>query len=92
MNFLVNPVAIPIVAIVCVFTSLIVSAIVQAVSQIVKHRNEIELKQSLVDRGMSADEIERIIHASPAKTKKNGCSIGRSNVDLGERTPHKYQA
>ena len=86
MNLLVNPIAIPIVAITSVFAFLIISAIVDGVSQIVKHRNEIELKQSLVDRGMSADEIERIIHASPVKTKKSCCSFGRSSVERGERT------
>lgn len=86
MNLLVNPIAIPIVAITSVFAFLIISAIVDGVSQIVKHRNEIELKQSLVDRGMSVDEIERIIHASPTKTKKSCCSTSRSNVDRGERT------
>ena len=86
MNMLFNPIAIPIVAITSVFAFLIISAIVDGVSQIVKHRNEIELKQSLVDRGMSADEIERIIHASPVKTKKSCCSIGRSSVERGERT------
>lgn len=29
------------------------------------HRQEIELKRELVDRGLSADEIERIIVARP---------------------------
>ncbi len=92
MNFLVNPIAIPIVAMTSVFAFLIISAIVDGVSQIVKHRNEIELKQSLVDRGMSADEIERIILVSPTKARKSCCSFGRSSVDRVERTPQKHQA
>ncbi len=73
MNLFATPFAIPIVAIASVFAWMIVQAIVQGVSDIVKHRNEVELKQSLVDRGMSADEIEQIIQSSPSKAKKRCC-------------------
>lgn len=64
MSLFASPMAIPIVAICCVFLWLIIQSIVSGVQGIVKHRNEIELKQSLVDRGMPADEIERIVQAS----------------------------
>jgi hypothetical protein len=64
MTLLTSPFAIPVVAIVMVFGYLIIQSIVAGVRGIVKHRNEIELKQSLVERGMSAEEIERIIVAS----------------------------
>lgn len=64
MSLFASPFSIPIAAIVCVFGWMIIQAIVSGVSGIVKHRNEIELKQSLADRGMSADEIERIVLAS----------------------------
>ncbi len=59
-----SPMAIPVVAILCVFGWLIVQSIVAGVRGIVKHRNEVELKQMLIDRGMSADEIERVVRAS----------------------------
>ncbi|MEM8732686.1 MAG: hypothetical protein AAGG44_00585 [Planctomycetota bacterium] len=59
-----SPMAIPIVAIVSVFGWLIIHSLVSGVRAIVKHRNEVELKQSLVDRGMSADEIERVVTAT----------------------------
>jgi hypothetical protein len=56
--------AIPVIAILSVFTWLIFTVIVSGVKAIVKHRNEVELKQMLVDRGMSADEIERVVKAT----------------------------
>ena len=64
MSLFASPFSIPIVAILGVFLWLIVQAVVSSVQSIVKHRNEIELKQTLVQRGMSADEIERIIQAT----------------------------
>ncbi len=64
MPFFTSPFSIAIVAIVAVFVSQIVHSIVAGVREIVKHRNEIELKQSLIARGMSAEEIERIVQAT----------------------------
>ena len=64
MTLLTSPFAIPVVAIVMVFGYLITQSIVAGVRGIVKHRNEIELKQSLIERGLSADEIERIVNAT----------------------------
>ena len=64
MSLFASPFSIPIIAIGGAFAVAIVQSIVTSVKEIVKHRNEIELKQSLVDRGMSADEIERIVQAT----------------------------
>ncbi|GAB5403049.1 MAG: hypothetical protein Aurels2KO_12800 [Aureliella sp.] len=61
---LMTPFIIPVAAIVCVFSWMIVSSIVAGVRGIVKHRNEVELKQMLVARGMSAEEIARVVEAS----------------------------
>ena len=63
MSIFASPFSIPIVAIVAVFAWMIIQSIVSGVQGIVKHRNEVELKQSLVDRGMSAAEVERVILA-----------------------------
>ena len=71
MTFLMSPFAIPIVAIVGVFIYLCISAVVNCAQSIVKHRNEVELKQQLADRGMSADEIERIVMASSVNEEKH---------------------
>ncbi len=70
MNLFYSPFAIPIVAILAVFTCSLVSLITSSVRSIVKHRNEVELKQSMIDRGMSADEIERVIRASSPASEK----------------------
>ncbi len=64
MSLFVSPFAIPLVAIIGVFSWMCISAIVTGVQSIVKHRNEIELKQQLVERGMSAAEIERVVSAT----------------------------
>lgn len=64
MSLFASPFSIPIVALIGVFGWLIVHSIVQSVQGIVRHRNEVELKQMLCDRGMSADEIERVVNAT----------------------------
>ncbi len=64
MSLFMSPFAIPLVAIIGVFSWMCISAIVTGVQSIVKHRNEIELKQQLVERGMSAAEIERVVSAT----------------------------
>lgn len=74
MSFFLSPFSIAIVAIIGAFTWQISNAIVAGVREIVKHRNEIELKQSLVARGMSADEIERIVQATSTEISRgNSC-------------------
>ncbi len=71
MTFFMSPMAIPIVAIVGVFVFLCISALTNCVQSIVKHRNEVELKQQLVDRGMSVEEIERVVRATTVKGEKD---------------------
>jgi hypothetical protein len=61
--FFLSPFAIPICAIVGVFAWLCISAITGSVQHIVQHRNEIQLKQLLAERCMSAEEIERVVMA-----------------------------
>ena len=71
MTLLKSPFAIPIVAIVGAFVYLCISAVVNCAQSFVKHRNEVELKQQLADRGMSADEIERVVLATSVSDKKD---------------------
>ena len=66
MQLMYSPFAIPIVAIVCVFAVKIVSLLTDAARGIVKHRNEVDLKQTMIARGMTADEIERVLYATTA--------------------------
>ncbi|MCA9156923.1 MAG: hypothetical protein KDA51_07155 [Planctomycetales bacterium] len=70
MSAFVTLFTVPIVAILSVFLWMTIQAIVTGVRDIVKHRNEIELKQTMVDRGMSADEIERVCRATPGRPGK----------------------
>lgn len=67
MSLFMSPFAIPIVAIISVFFWMCITAVTNGVQSIVKHRNEIELKQQMVDRGMTADEIERVVTATNIK-------------------------
>ncbi len=64
MSLLSSPFSIPIVAIMSVFAWLIIQSIVSGAGAIVKHRNEVELKQTMVDRGMSAEEIARVVEST----------------------------
>jgi len=72
MSLFMSPFAIPLVAIIGVFSWLCISAIVSGVQSIVKHRNEIELKQQLAERGMSAEEIERVVSATNIQRDARG--------------------
>lgn len=67
-----SPFIIPVAAVVSVFAWMIISSIVAGVRGIVKHRNEVELKQMLVARGMSAEEISRVVEST---------SLGNDPVD-----------
>ncbi|HUB24421.1 MAG TPA: hypothetical protein VL992_03250 [Tepidisphaeraceae bacterium] len=51
------------IAVVAVFSIPIVSIIAGIWSQVEKHRSDNELKLRMVERGMSAEEIERIMAA-----------------------------
>ncbi len=64
MAILASPFVIPVAAIVGVFSWLTVSSVIAGMRGIVRHRNEVELKQMLVDRGMSADEIAQVVSAT----------------------------
>jgi hypothetical protein len=61
-----------------VFGSLLIISIVgivSAVARSIHHRRlEIELKRELIDRGMSADEVARVVEASAGK---RGCGSHR---------------
>lgn len=54
---------------VCVMAS-VISSIAKQVRKYGCHRNETELKRDLVERGLSVDEIERIVAAKGSTTSK----------------------
>lgn len=56
---------IPIAAILAVFVYLTVQSLAQAICEASKHRADAELKIALAQRGMTAEEIERVVSAKP---------------------------
>lgn len=57
------------IAIVCTFGAPLAAILVGAWYKLYKTRSDNELKRSMVERGMSADEIERVMAAAPPKLK-----------------------
>lgn len=58
----------PTVAVVCVFSVGAISVLSTMWAHIETSRSENDLKRSMVERGMSAEEIERVISARPPKS------------------------
>jgi hypothetical protein len=53
----------------------LVGAVAKQTRKWASHRQELEFKRELLDRGMTADEIERILKAQgPAMESRSGCS------------------
>jgi signal transduction histidine kinase len=55
------------IAVVCVFAVPIVAIIAGVWSQVERRKADNELKQSMIDRGMSAEDIERVMAAKVSK-------------------------
>jgi hypothetical protein len=72
-DFLRNPFSIPIVAIVA---GIGIPVIVSHWCELEKYKEECKLKRAMVERGMSADEIERVLAASTGN-KRDGAGVGR---------------
>ena len=49
-----------------VMTASVVATIAKQVRKYASHRQELEFKRELLDRGMNADEIERVVRARGA--------------------------
>ena len=67
-NFLSNPMAIPIVAII---VGVAVPVITAFWCEREKHKEECKLKRTMIERGMSVDEIERVLAAKSTGKKKH---------------------
>jgi hypothetical protein len=46
-------------------TAGVIGSIAKQIRKIACHRQELEFKRELIDRGMSADEVERVVRAGP---------------------------
>jgi hypothetical protein len=58
------------IVLICVVASVITS-IAKQIRKYACHRNEVELKRDLVERGLSVEEIERIVAAKGSVTNKD---------------------
>ncbi|MFK8115347.1 MAG: hypothetical protein AB8B91_24330 [Rubripirellula sp.] len=56
-----SPFGIPIAAIVCAFSWMIIKAVSEAVAKVMCNRNDTELKMELLARGFSSEEIIRTV-------------------------------
>ncbi len=74
-SFLSNPMAIPIIAIVM---GIGVPVITACWCEREKHREECKLKRTMIERGMSVDDIERVLAAKSTGKKKHHDSRGSS--------------
>jgi hypothetical protein len=61
------------IVLICVGSGVITS-IVKQIRKYGCHRQEVELKRDLVERGLSVDEIERIVAVQSASTKRDSTS------------------
>ena len=59
-----------VIALACVLLGF-VSAFVKQFRKYVSHRNELEFKRDLVERGLTIDEIERIVAAKSSSASKD---------------------
>jgi|SRR6187401_2608525 hypothetical protein len=61
---------------------ILVTVIVMQLGWLASHRAELEFKRDLVERGLSVDEIERIVSAKPVSkakpTRKLSTEVGAS--------------
>ncbi len=78
-----NPLAIPIIAIVSVFTWLIIASISESISNVMNHRADVDLKMELFSQGVPADEIVRIVEAG-----RPGESAGQQHSHYCQTKPH----
>ena len=81
-----NPFLIPIVAIVAYFVYCLVDSISKHAAAASKHRADAELKMTLAQQGMSADEILRIVNGQPTENPWSG---SRSAASTGPVAPRK---
>jgi hypothetical protein len=74
VSLLFNPFLIPIVAIIGYFAYRIIDSIAVAHRESSKHRQDTELKMVLAQRGMSAEEILRVVNADVSDQRRDSAS------------------
>ena len=67
------------VAVIMIFAIPIVAIIAYYVHEVLKTRSNNELKQSMLERGMSAQDIETVVNAGTKPRKKHHRRAGRDD-------------
>lgn len=86
-NLLFNPFLIPIVAIVGYFGYKAIEAVSHSYTAVARHKSENELKLVLAQRGMSADEIVRVVSAGQVSAG-NGLATSDDRDSEGTANPN----
>ena len=58
------------------FTAWLLGSIVEEIGKCARHRRDAELKRDLAERGLSVDEIERLVAANSAGARKETVVTG----------------
>jgi hypothetical protein len=53
----------------------VIGTVVRQVGKYARHRADLLLKRELVERGLSAEEIERIVAARPPSENESHCQL-----------------
>jgi hypothetical protein len=59
-----------VVVVLIVFTTWLLGSVVEEIRKYACHRKDNELKRELVERGLSGEEIERVVQARPDTPKQ----------------------
>lgn len=59
-----------VIVLICVLSG-VVTSFAKQVRKYVSHRHELEFKRDLVERGLTVDEIERIVAAKSSSTSRD---------------------
>ena len=59
-----------VIVLICVLSG-VVSSFGKQIRKYISHRHELEFKRDLVERGLSVEEIERIVAAKTSSTSKD---------------------
>jgi hypothetical protein len=87
MHLLFNPFLIPIVAILAFAVWMMIDAISRRTAEVRKHRADVELKIILAQRGMSADEILRVVSAPVAPEVASADAAPANQLPSGVPAP-----
>ena len=71
LDFLPLPFNFVILILVLIFGWLLLTTIIEEIGKFARHRQQVDLKRELLDRGLEADEIKTILEAAPVENDDN---------------------